>query len=84
MGIFSRKPATMEELLESNKDFNSFVHKVMYHLWFRSNVNSGNLDNQINMLWNYYEAKQAPSAVAHELLQAEIEVMEKLKGANHG
>jgi len=68
MGIFGRRAETMEELLESHKQFNRFVHKVMYHVWFRFNLASGNLDNQINMLWRYYEQGASASETAHELL----------------
>lgn len=82
MPLFKRKPRTMEQLLASNGDFNGFVHEVMYHIWFRHNLAQGSLDDQINMLWNYYEQKTQPSQVAHELLQAELDLIQKMKGDN--
>lgn len=79
MSIFTRRPQTMEELLDSHKQFNRFVHKVMYHVWFRFNLASGNLDNQINMLWQYYERGESASATAHELLNLTNEHLTKEK-----
>lgn len=81
MGLFKR-PRTMQQLLEGDKPFNIFVRDVMYHIWFRHNLAQGSLDDQINMLWNYYEQKTQPSQVAHELLQAELELIKSMKGDN--
>lgn len=68
MSIFNRRAATMEDLLEQNKPFNRFVHSVMYHVWYRFSLSSGSLDDQINMLWRYYEQGASASETAHELL----------------
>lgn len=79
MGLFNRQPQTMQELLERNKVFKRFVERTMYHVWFRFNLASGNLDNQINMLWQYYERGESASATAHELLNLTNEHLTKEK-----
>lgn len=69
MGLFSRPPQTMQELLERNKQFRAFIKEVLYNVWFRGNLSNGALDDQINMMWAYYERGEAPSMAAHQLLQ---------------
>lgn len=70
MGLFKRKPKTMQELLESDAEFRAYIEKTMYHVWYRGTLATGedSLDNFINLFWANYEGGVQPSQMAHTLI----------------
>lgn len=70
MGIFNRKPKTMQDLLESDPAFKAYIEQTMYQVWYRTTLVQGDdtLDNFINLFYSNYEGGVQPSQLAHIII----------------
>lgn len=70
MGLFGKKAKTMQDLLETDKEFRQYIEQTMYQLWYRGTLAQGDdaLDNFINLLYSNYEGNVQPSQMAHIII----------------
>lgn len=70
MGLFNRKPKTMQELLEADAEFKAYIEQTMYQVWYRTTLAQGDgaLDNFINLFYSNYEGGVQPSQLAHIII----------------
>lgn len=70
MGLFKKKPETMQDLLESDAEFRAYIEQTMYQVWYRGTLAQGedSLDNFINLFWSNYTGNVQPSQMAHILI----------------
>ena len=70
MGLFNKKPKTMQDLLETDPAFRAYIEQTMYQVWYRGTLATGeeSLDNFINLFYSNYEGGVQPSQMAHILI----------------